>query len=438
MIINAIATHASVDTGTDIAQSTASTAAGLQSEPAYSFTSSGASAPDVESFTQGSTLKVVVIEKAEELLDHAASWQDLADHAMESNVFYEPWMLVPAVKKLGLGKSLRFILIYQVNPLDPVRVAQLHGFFPMELLSRFRNLPIRAVRLWKHLHCFLCTPLVRAEGAGKTLAALLEWAATGAGAAVVDFSPVAGDGPFHRLLVEHSAETGATARITSSSARALWKRGENIEAYLRGTVSGGILKEYRRQRRRLAEMGVLEFKSLHQADDAIDSIEKFMRLEASGWKARAGTALQRNEDQRAYVQEVAQNGFARGQVLLHGLFLDGQAVAMLLSFRAGVGIFAFKIAYDEAFAKYSPGVQMTLELLAHLHADSRFGWIDSCAVPNHSMVSRLLKDRRIIETVLISTGGWAGDLLLFAYPAGKWLRGLICGKNSGTRSKGVL
>jgi CelD/BcsL family acetyltransferase involved in cellulose biosynthesis len=307
----------------------------------------------------------------------------------------------------------------------------------MELLPRFRNLPIRALRLWQHLHCFLCTPLVRAEGAGKTLAALLEWAATSAGAAVVDFSPVGGDGPFHRLLVEHCAETGAKSRITSRSVRALWKRRENIEVYLRGTLSGGILKEYRRQRRRLGEMGVLEFRCVHQPDEVSDWIERFIRLEGSGWKARAGTALQTNADQRAYVQEVARNGFARGQVLLHGLFLDGQAVAMLLSFRAGAGIFAFKIAYDETFAKYSPGVQMTLEVLAHLHADSRFAWIDSCAVPNHSMVSRLLKDRRTIETVLISTGGLAGDLLVSAYPAGKWLRGLMCGKNFGTRCKGV-
>jgi len=382
-------------------------------------------------------LKLVVVEKQEELLEHAGAWQELADHAMESNPFYEPWMLMPAVKKLGLGKSLRFIFIYQTNPLDPARVAQLHGFFPMELLSRFRNLPVRAVRLWQHLHCFLCTPLVRAEGAGKTLAALRDWAATGAGAAVVDFSPVGGDGPFHRLLVEHSAETRAKSRITSRSARALWKRGENIEAYLRATLSGGILKEYRRQRRRLGEMGRLEFRSLHQPDTVSDWIEQFMRLEGSGWKARAGTALQTNGDQRAYVQEVVQNGFARGQVLLHGLFLDGQAVAMLLSFRAGAGIFAFKIAYDETFAKYSPGVLMTLDVLAYLHADSRFAWIDSCAAPNHAMVSRLLKERRTIETLLISTGGLAGDLLLSVYPACEWLRGLMRGKNSAKRCKGA-
>ena len=410
--------------GAAMGEPSARAAAGRRLEPV------GSGMPD-------STLKVVVVEKEEELQNHAAAWQDLADHAMECNAFYEPWMLMPAIKALGQGKSLRFIFIYETNPNDPAGTARLQGFFPMELLSRFRDLPIRAVRLWQHLHCFLCTPLVRAERAGKTLGALLEWAAKDPRAAVVDFSLVCGDGPFHRLLIEHTEATGSLARVTSSTTRAMWKRGENLEVYLRNALSGGIRKEYRRQRRRLGELGRLEFITLRQSDAAGDWIEEFMRLEASGWKAREGTALQTNADQRAYVLEVARNGWARDQVLLHGLLLDGRPVAMLLSFHAGGGNFAFKIAYDEAFAKYSPGVQVTLDVLAHLHADSRFAWIDSCADSDHSMINRLLTDRRTINTVLVSTGTMAGDLMISAYPAGKWLSHLVRGK-SKIESKGAL
>ena len=437
MAIDITATNASGAAGAKTAKSTARTVFGQQVDPVSSVISQVATARGAENFTRNSTLKVVVIEKEEELRDHAAAWQDLADHAMESNAFYEPWMLMPAVKTLGQGKSLHFIFIYETNPHDPAGAARLHGFFPVELLIRFRGLPIRAVRLWQHLHCFLCTPLVRAEHAGQTLGAFLEWAAKGPRAAIVDFSLVGGDGPFHRLLIEHTDETGSLARVTNSTTRALWKRGEDLEVSLRQTLSGGILKEYRRQRRRLGEMGRLEFNSVVQADGVDDWIVEFMRLEASGWKAREGTALQTNANQRAYVQEVARNGFARGQALLHGLFLDGQPVAMLFSFRAGVGIFAFKIAYDETFAKYSPGVQVMLGVLAHLHHDSRFAWIDSCAESDHSMVNRLLQDRRTINKVLLSTGRLAGNLTLWAYPAGKWLSHLIRGKSNKTSPKGA-
>jgi hypothetical protein len=137
----------------------------------------------------------------------------------------------------------------------------------------FRNLPIRAVRLWKHLHCFLCTPLVRAERARETLAALLEWAARDARASAVDLFFIGGDGPFRRLLSEHAGETGSLARVTNSISRAMWKREEDIEAYLRHTLSGGILKEYRRQRRRLGELGQLDFITVRQADGVDDWME---------------------------------------------------------------------------------------------------------------------------------------------------------------------
>lgn len=384
-----------------------------------------------------SALKVVVVEKVEGLRDHAAAWQDLADHAMESNAFYEPWMLVPAIESLSQGKALRFIFIYETSPPDSTGMARLLGFFPVELGSRFRNLPIRVVRLWKHLHCFLCTPLVRSERACETLAALLEWAAKDLRADVVDFFLVGGDGPFHRLLIRHTDETGSLSCIRSSFTRGIWKRGEVLEAYLRRTLSTGVRKEHRRQRNRLGELGRLEFITVREADEVDDWMENFLLLEASGWKAREGSALRTHADQRAYVREVARNGFARGQVLLQGLFLDGQPLAMLFSFRAGTVCFAFKIAYDEAFAKYSPGVQMSLDVLAHLDTDSRVAWIDSCAEPDHSMINRLLKDRRTIQTVLVSTGRWAGDLVVSAYPTVKWLSRLIRAGNNKTLAKGA-
>jgi CelD/BcsL family acetyltransferase involved in cellulose biosynthesis len=384
-----------------------------------------------------SALKVVVVEKEEGLRDHAAAWQDLADHAMESNPFYEPWMLVPAIKSLSQGKALRFIFIYETSPPDSTGAARLLGFFPVELGSRFRNLPIRVVRLWQHLHCFLCTPLVRSERACETLAALLEWAAKVLRADVVDLISIGGDGPFHRLLIRHADETGSLWCVRSSFTRGIWKRGEDLEAYLRRTLSTGVRKEYRRQRKRLGELGRLEFLTVRQSDGVDDWMEKFLHLEASGWKGREGTAMGTHADQRAFVREAARNGFGRDQALLQGLFLNGRPLAMLFSFQAGAGNLAFKIAYDETFARYSPGVQMTLDVLAHLDADSRVAWIDSCAEPDHSMINRLLIDRRTIQTVLVSTGRWAGDLVVSAYPTGKWLSRLTRGRNNKTLSKGA-
>ena len=369
-------------------------------------------------------LQVVVVETNEGLCDHVAAWQDLADNALEANVFYEPWLLMPALKNLHPGTPLHLVFIYE--PASPgTGASKLCGFFPLEPDSRFRNLPIRAWRMWKHIHCFLCTPLIRSERARETLAALMQWAGGRGRAHMLDFSHVRGDGPFHDLLGTHVRETGTRQYVTNRFVRALWKAGQGMDDYLQSTLSPDVRKEYRRQRKRLAELGRLEFRTLREGAEVDDWLEEFLSLEASGWKAREGQALGLSTSQRSFVLTAARLGFARGQVYLQGLYLDGRPVAMLLSFLAGGGGFAFKIAYDETLSKYSPGVQLMLEILGCLHSDSRFAWMDSCAEPDHPMIDRLWKEKKVIESVLVSTGNRLGDAAVSVFPAGRRLFRLV-------------
>lgn len=369
-------------------------------------------------------LQVVVVETDAGLCEHVSAWQDLADHALEANVFYEPWLLMPALKYLHPGTPLRLVFIYE--PASPGTAAlKLCGFFPLEPDTRFRHLPIRAWRLLKHIHCFLCTPLIRSERASETLAALLQWAGGRGRAHLLDFAYVRGDGPFHDLLATHVKETGTRRYVTNRFVRALWKAGQGRDDYLQTILSPGVRKEYRRQRKRLAELGRLEFRTLRKGAEVDNWLEEFLRLEASGWKSREGHALGSSVSQRSFVLAAARLGFARDQLFLHGLYLDGRPVAMLLSFSAGGGGFAFKIAYDETLAKYSPGVQLMLDILGCLHSDSRFAWMDSCAEPDHPMINRLWKDKKVIESVLVSTGNRLGDVAVTVFPAGRWLVRLV-------------
>ena len=58
--------------------------------------------------------------------------------------------------------------------------------------------------------------------------------------------------------------------------------------------------------------------------------------------------------------------------------LDGKPLAMLATFLCSPGAFSFKTAFDESFARFSPGVLLqreNLELLARADID----WVDSCA-----------------------------------------------------------
>ena len=63
--------------------------------------------------------------------------------------------------------------------------------------------------------------------------------------------------------------------------------------------------------------------------------------------------------------------------------------------------FFFKIGVDERFAKYSPGVQLTLELTRHLCADPAITSADSTASPDHPMINPIWRGRFAIGDVLI-------------------------------------
>ncbi|MFA7639186.1 MAG: GNAT family N-acetyltransferase, partial [Parvibaculum sp.] len=90
------------------------------------------------------------------------------------------------------------------------------------------------------------------------------------------------------------------------------------------------------------------------------------------------------------------------------LSLDGKPLAMLTSFRAGRGLYTFKIAFDEEYARYSPGVLLMLKLIGVVQSDERTDWADSCAVPNHPMIDHIWVERRTMRSVLVAGNGPLG------------------------------
>src|SRR6185369_12429325 len=51
--------------------------------------------------TDGAKMSVVIADDLTALEKHVAAWEELAVAAIEPNVFYEPWMLMPALRAYG-------------------------------------------------------------------------------------------------------------------------------------------------------------------------------------------------------------------------------------------------------------------------------------------------------------------------------------------------
>ena len=88
------------------------------------------------------------------------------------------------------------------------------------------------------------------------------------------------------------------------------------------------------------------------------ALKDFLVLEASGWKGSAGTAIVSNPAVKSFVQGAVTALAAQGQARVDRLLFNGTAIAATLTLESGDTAWCWKIAYNEGFARSSPGVQL--------------------------------------------------------------------------------
>jgi len=372
---------------------------------------------------------VVVVRDVQALSSFVPAWEELAAAALEPNVFYEHWMLLPALQAFGAGKDLRVVLVLIHDSHNPDAPAKLGGLFPLELVRDFRKLKVSALSLWQHVHCYVCTPLVRADCASECMVGLFQWFRSGgAGAFLMELGCISGDGPFHKMLVDLTNEIGLLTWVTNIFTRGLWHEGYDKKTNPEAAVSGDLRRRLRRKEKRLSEHGRVEHLVLRPEDDVGRWIDEFLRIEASGWKGQRGSALASSEDGRRYFTEIATSSFRRGRLLMLGIDFNARPIARRCAFVAGEGSFAFKTAYDEEFADFSPGAMLEMDSIQQLRALPGVRWMDSCAAADNLLVNRLSNARKTIQSLAVGSGA-LGDLVISGLPLLRWTRRILTGSS---------
>jgi hypothetical protein len=376
-----------------------------------------------EQVRSAGTASVFVFKQVSELGQFVPQWEALASSAADSNAFYEPWMLLPALRSYHSEADFRFVLIFGPDPDSPSGPAVLYGFFPFERLPKYRGIPCAVLKLIKHKYMELCTPLVRRDLVAECVSLLLDWlGTTQCDAPLVEFRFLAGEDRVTQEIRAQIYQRRTPSYQSECSARALFRPAADAETFLNFALAGKRRKEFRRLEKRLSELGRLEYRALRPSEDPAPWIEGFLELEAKGWKGERGSAMALHDDRRRYFEEISAGAHRCGKLMMLGLFLDDRPVALKCNFLTGHGSFAFKIAFDEEFARSSPGVLLEIENVRRLHEIRNLSWMDSCAIPKHFMINRLWPDRRTIDTFIVSTGKAPGSLAIAALPLVRWIK----------------
>ena len=321
-----------------------------------------------------------------------AQWRALAEGAIEPNGYYLPdWEL--AVNATAHGRT-------DVAALDARNDAtKLIGLVPVISMWRAYRIPLPALASAEP-YGTLCTPLLDREAPEEAVATLLQNARQ-AGARALILRSVTLDGPAMMAFTNVLRRDGRRPRVLQSGKRASLDATRDAEEILRESLGSKKLKELRRQRNRLAEHGAVRFDVARTPESVAAATETFLALEASGWKAKHGTALGQNDGDAAFIRRAAPALAQSGQCEIVTLRAGETPVAAAIVLRHQDRAFYFKIGVDERFAKCSPGVQLTLDLTRHHCADPAIALTDSTATPDHPMINPIWRGRLAIGDVLI-------------------------------------
>jgi CelD/BcsL family acetyltransferase involved in cellulose biosynthesis len=322
-----------------------------------------------------------------------AAWEALAAVRLEGNGLFEPGFALPAGELAGGNSAL---LAYRPNP------RLLLGLLPVISAWRALQLPLNMLVATAG-YTVLSTPLLDRAEPVAAAEGLIE-AARQAGAAVLLLPFMAIEGPAALALREAMARCGVAGTIDNIRHRAALDATGEAEAYLRAGLGAKKLKELRRLANRMADEGVVQFAEARAPAEIAAALDRFLALEASGWKGRRGTGLGQRAADARFIHAVAAGLGARGQFSVLELTVGDKLVAAGLVIRQGDHAIFFKIAYDETYSRFSPGVQLTVELTRRLCADPAIHFADSIAVEGHPMIDHVWRERLAIGDLYIPTG----------------------------------
>lgn len=122
--------------------------------------------------------------------------------------------------------------------------------------------------------------------------------------------------------------------------------------------------DFRRAARKAREVGEVAFEVLSPGPAEFAALfDEAIAIEARSWKHEHGSAIALDSVKDAFFRAYFRSACARGEMRIAFMLLDGRRVAMQLALEWSNRYWLFKIGFDEAFKRCSPGTLLMLHTL---------------------------------------------------------------------------
>jgi hypothetical protein len=321
----------------------------------------------------------------------------LSNRSVEPNVFFTGQFLAPAMPRLE-DRQIRLAILRDTSGRNRARL-----LLPFSTERPGFALGAPIIRVWSNPFGPLGTPLIDGEGAAESIDNVLEaFARPDSGLPHVLVLPdIRIDGPAAQLIRAVAISRNLPVTVENTRERPMLKSLLDGDAYLRQSISAKHLHELRRQWRKLEGLGKLIYNVARQPKEIHHRMEEFLALEASGWKGREKSAMALDRLHSAFAREAIHNLAIADKVRIHTLDLDGRAIASLIVLISSGDAYAWKTAYNEDYAAFSPGKLLTGKVTDWNLDDANIIRTDSCAIPDHPIMSKFWQERDVMGTLVI-------------------------------------
>lgn len=268
-------------------------------------------------------------------------WRDLAGRAVEANPFFEPDFALPAAQHLVSFRDVSVLLAWEG---ESEAQRRLLGFVPSADLRRLFG--HEELIGWNDRRLGSAAPLIDAVQADRVIAALLAPSGPWGGPMRRDLT-LAGidlEGPLALALLR-AAEAASCAATLSAN------RSGNPQP------STGA-PELAALRHGLSRHGRLAFAEAASRQELRDMVELILALEASGARARAGSATLQDVRESAFLRAMTRNLAQAQQCRVGLLSLDGQPVAGAILIGKGPRRWLYAGIEDERYASFAALAQL--------------------------------------------------------------------------------
>lgn len=312
-------------------------------------------------------LDVIVVRALDGLAAHAEPWNRLAFVSpQQAPMLSYAWISAYFEHRLQPGESWFCLLAYDGSDLAgvlPVVVSPRPG---LRLAGRTRTV----LRTPYDPHTISIAPLVAAGRELEVIPRLLDMAGeTERGWFCMEMERVPESSPVVALLDAGGDASGRGPVIKELRSTGAYLPIRGAFATYRDGLSRNFRNNLNKARNKLRKLGGVEMRFLTGAEATEAQLAEFAQVEAASWKGEAGTAIAASPELLAFYTTLTRRLSQAGWLEWHFLRAEGTSIAANLAVRLQRSLLLWKLGYDHAYARCSPGSLLFEALAERAFAD---------------------------------------------------------------------